>query len=130
MIIHEEKSGLTVTTIPLFTAMGQKHAALYVTSDTTSGNARNQLPIWNCSVQFQIGDPKDVGVNGFTNESLLAILIHRTKDLLEKKPCDENTLALGYIKLALECFKSRQRAVELLKETSNRSSEDLEVKLK
>lgn len=107
MIIHEEKSGLTVTTIPLFTAMGQKHAALYVTSGTTSGNARNQPPPWSGSAQFQIGDPKNVGINGFTNESLLAILIHRTKHLDSLFPSEENKHAITAMEEALKQFNLR-----------------------
>lgn len=107
MIIHEEKSGLTVTAIPLFTAMGQKHAALYVTNSITSGNARNQPPPWSGSVQFQIGDPKNVGINGFTNESLLAILIHRTKHLDSLFQSEENKHAITAMEEALKQFNLR-----------------------
>ena len=53
------------------------------------------------SVQFQMGGVADNGVNGLTNEALLAILIHRTKFLDGKFPCDENKRAIQHMEEAL-----------------------------
>jgi len=70
-----------------------------------------------CDFEFQHGPVKEVGVTGVQNEHLLAILIHRTTILNERFPCDENVLALRYMKLAINAFQSRtanriQRGVE------------------
>lgn len=53
------------------------------------------------SIQFQCGGVADNGVNGMTNEALLAILIHRTKFLDAKFPCDENRRAIQHMEEAL-----------------------------
>lgn len=53
------------------------------------------------SIQFQRGGVADNGVNGMTNEALLAILIHRTKFLDAKFPCDENRRAIQHMEEAL-----------------------------
>ena len=61
-------------------------------------------------IDFQAGNPAVNGVNGLTNELLLAILIDRTKVLDTEQPCDENKLALDYMQSALECFQERINA--------------------
>lgn len=53
------------------------------------------------TVDFQRGGVVDNGVNGVTNEALLAILIHRTKFLDGKFPCDENKRAIQHMEEAL-----------------------------
>ena len=52
-------------------------------------------------VEFQRGGVVDNGVNGLTNEALLAILIHRTKFLDSKFGCDENRRAIQHMEEAL-----------------------------
>lgn len=52
-------------------------------------------------VEFQRGGVADNGVNGMTNEALLAILIHRTKFLDSKFPCEENKRAIVNMEEAL-----------------------------
>ena len=52
-------------------------------------------------VEFQRGGVADNGVNGTTNEALLAILIHRTKFLDAKFGCDENKRAIQHMEEAL-----------------------------
>lgn len=52
-------------------------------------------------VRFQMGGVADNGVNGLTNEALLAILIHRTKLLDSKFGCDENKRAIQHMEEAL-----------------------------
>lgn len=58
-------------------------------------------------IDFQNGPIKEVGINGVQNEHLLAILIHRTKILNERFPCDENVLAIRHMKAAIKEFQSR-----------------------
>lgn len=61
----------------------------------------------NLPIQFQLGAVGEHGVNGVTNESLLAVLIHRTKILNDKFPCDENKSAITYMENALALFNKR-----------------------
>lgn len=53
------------------------------------------------AISFQRGGVAENGVNGLTNEALLAILIHRTKLLDNKFSCDENKRAIGHMEEAL-----------------------------
>lgn len=59
------------------------------------------------SIAFQNGAVKLVGVNGLTNESLLAILIHRTEKLDAAFPSEDNKAAIASMKQALESFNKR-----------------------
>ncbi len=58
-------------------------------------------------IQFQLGPVKEHGVNGITNEALLAVLIHRTNILNNNFPCDENKRAISYMENALALFNKR-----------------------
>ena len=60
-------------------------------------------------VDFQMGPVKENGVNGVTNEALLAIIIHRTKYLNEKFPCRENSIAITKMQEALHWFDHRTK---------------------
>ncbi len=63
-----------------------------------------------CKVQevcFQLGPVKDAGVNGATNEALLAVLIHRLQFLNGKFPCRENSLAITKMQEALMWLEKR-----------------------
>ncbi len=59
------------------------------------------------TVNFQNGPVRESGVNGMTNEALLAILIHRTKYLNDQFPCRENALAITKMEEALMWFEKR-----------------------
>lgn len=59
------------------------------------------------TVEFQNGAVKEHGVNGVTNEALLAILIHRTQVLNERFPCRENSIAITKMQEALMWFDKR-----------------------
>lgn len=59
------------------------------------------------NVEFQLGGVVVNGVNGITNEALLAILIHRTKFLDNKFPCDENKRAIVHMEDALANLEVR-----------------------
>lgn len=58
-------------------------------------------------IKFQRGGVAENGVNGLTNEALLAILIHRTKHLDAKFGCDENKRAIQHMEEALVNFEVR-----------------------
>lgn len=58
-------------------------------------------------VRFQQGPVPQYGVNGATNEALLAVLIHRTEHLNSQFPCEENEVALEHMRAALRSFESR-----------------------
>lgn len=60
-------------------------------------------------INFQNGPVPENGVNGLTNEALLAILIHRTKILDERFPCEENKAAIDAMAYAKETFESRTK---------------------
>lgn len=63
-----------------------------------------------CHIVFQNGGISEVGVNGISNESLLAIVADRLDKFQEGKfNCQENGKALSYIRLALEQLKFRTR---------------------
>lgn len=56
---------------------------------------------------FQRGPIKEYGINGITTETVLATLIHRTKFLNSKFPCEENESAILHLEAALNDFESR-----------------------
>lgn len=60
-------------------------------------------------VQFQLGPVKEFGVNGITNEALLAIVLHRLRLLNEKFPCRENSLAITNIEQGQMWLEQRTR---------------------
>lgn len=73
-----------------------------------------QNPTCNNQVylRFQEGDPNAVGVNGVTNEALLAVLMDRLEGF-QSGPfkCEENEEALDHLKhaMAMLAFRSEKR---------------------
>lgn len=70
---------------------------------------KDQLFSQTHCVSFQRGPVPANGVNGLTNESLLAILIHRTKFLNGQFPCEENRVAIEHMEKALQSFEDRTK---------------------
>lgn len=67
----------------------------------------------NQTIEFQNGPIKEVGVNGITNEVLLAIVIARLEGFQASKwACSANAEALVGCRHALEALESRTRARE------------------
>jgi len=66
-----------------------------------------QFPEANASLSFQNGTIPDVGINGVTNETLLATLIHRTRVLNAKFPSRQNPIAITKMEEALMWFENR-----------------------
>ena len=58
-------------------------------------------------LHFQDGPVSENGVNGLTNEALLAVLIHRTKGLNKLYPCRENSISITHMETALLWFEKR-----------------------
>ena len=66
---------------------------------------------------FQIGDPRVYGVNGVTNEALLAIMIHRLQGFQNNSStnCSENQEAINHMELAMEALYSRTHRLQAAK---------------
>lgn len=81
--------------------------ALSETEGDSIGNEEFASPDSGCII-FQNGPIKEVGVNGITHESLLAILIDRLEGF-QSGPyaCEDNALALMQLKLALRNLQAR-----------------------
>lgn len=61
------------------------------------------------NIDFQDGSVKLNGVNGLTNEALLAITINRTQYLDGLFPCKENKEAIEHMQKALDLFEQRTK---------------------
>ena len=68
-------------------------------------------------LSFQVGDPKVYGVNGVTNEALLAIMIHRLQGFQNNSStnCSENQEAINHMELAMEALHSRTHRIQASK---------------
>jgi hypothetical protein len=68
-------------------------------------------------LNFQIGDPGVYGVNGVTNEALLAIMIHRLQGFQNNSStnCSENQEAINHMELAMEALYSRTHRLQAAK---------------
>ena len=62
------------------------------------------------NLNFQNGGVKEAGVNGLTNEALLAVLVHRIGFLNKRFPCRENSLAITKLEEALHWLEARTKA--------------------
>lgn len=91
MRIHTDHNGVAVNAIFTFADGTNVEGHVY---QVITG-AKDQ------QIEFQRGGVATNGVNGLTNEALLAILIHRTKFLDGKFPCDENRRAIEHMEQAL-----------------------------
>ena len=69
---------------------------------------RHGIPATYMSILFQNGPIQEVGVNGVTHESLLAVVIHRLKCFQEGPfACKENEMALLKIQEAMHWMQQR-----------------------
>lgn len=65
-------------------------------------------PDFYCELFFQDGAIKEVGVNGITQEALLAIVIDRLRGFQSGQfACNENARALSHVKRALRQLQVR-----------------------
>lgn len=84
-----------------------------------NGNASHEYKIGigsegtDCVLEFQNGPIGEVGVNGITNEVLLAIVIDRLEGFQSSKwACEENARALSNLNLALAELEYRTKKRE------------------
>jgi hypothetical protein len=96
MRIHTDSNGLYVNSISHNSAGKDVDGQLYYVQAGTK----------TISLEFQRGST-DEGVNGITNEALLAVLIHRTQVLDSKLPCDQNKAAIAAMLEAAANFEMR-----------------------
>jgi hypothetical protein len=94
--IYKDHNGVTVTAIA-----GRTFFPSGIISNVTGHYYEVALGEDSCLIKFQYGPVPKSGVNGLTNEALLAILIHRTKFLDAKFGCDENQRAIQHMEEAL-----------------------------
>ncbi len=89
---------------------GGAHALYQVTTPLTGDLPAQPRKRIIALIQFQEGNPHEDGINGLTNEVLLAILIDRLNGFQEGPfACNENQNALRNCTLALETLHARTR---------------------
>jgi hypothetical protein len=63
-----------------------------------------------CQISFQNGPALEAGINGITQEALIAICIDRLRGFQSGDfACESNALALEHLELALGCLQQRTR---------------------
>lgn len=76
----------------------------------------------HCDIHFQEGPPAEAGLNGITNEALLAIVEDRLKGFQSGQFANrENALALTHLQAAMHCLhhRTRERAARGVEGTLN-----------
>lgn len=97
--IHTDHNGVYVNAISGMSDGTNVEGHVY---DVHAGRSTTRL-------SFQLGPIKEAGVNGITNEALLAVLNHRLKYLNTKFPCAENQRAINHLELAQQALESRTK---------------------
>jgi len=99
MKIHSDNNGVTVTAVQVLQDGTDVQGHVY------------QVAAGTCTltVEFQRGPVTESGVNGVTNEALLALVAHRLLHLNGKFPCRENALAITKVQEALHWLEARTR---------------------
>lgn len=97
--IHTDHNGVYVNAISGMADGTNVEGHVY---DIHAGRSTTRL-------SFQLGPIKEAGVNGPTNEALLAVLTHRMKVLNSKFPCAENQRAINHLELATQALESRTK---------------------
>lgn len=83
-------------------------------NNKASENAGYRRSFSRVPIVFQNGPIKEVGINGISNESLLAIVEHRLEGFQSGSySCVENAHALLNVKQALLCLHNRTLAREI-----------------
>lgn len=85
---------------------------VFATDEPGSGNAHHEYSLETREtagiIHFQNGPVNEVGINGISNESLLAIVIDRLQCFQTSKfSCRENALALTKLEEAMHWLKHR-----------------------
>lgn len=89
---------------------GANHRYTIKGPDFDYGGGVGLAPSWGVNIVFQNGPIKEVGVNGVTNEALLAIVQDRLEGFQRGKfACPENDGALQAVRKALSILDSRTK---------------------
>ena len=91
MRIYTDHNGVGVNAISRLSDGTEVEGHCY---QVLSGSAVN-------TINFQLGPVPTHGVNGATNEAIIAVLLHRLKFLDAKFACDENKRAIQHLEEAL-----------------------------
>lgn len=62
-------------------------------------------------ITFQHG-PFEGGMNGWTSEAMVKVLIHRLKLLDQRQPCEENHWTLKHLGKTLTSMNARQKRID------------------
>ncbi len=90
-----------------------KYALEWDGSEAASGYRDSETGKWRncCFIRFQNGPIKEAGINGATNEVLLAIVVDRLQSFQKGGfSCRENAIALTKIEEALHWMQHRTEA--------------------
>ena len=91
-------------------AGGANHRYVISGFDTFNNPSDPSLGFESMDIVFQNGPIQTAGVNGITQEVLLAIVIDRLRSFQAGPfPCDENAEALDYCEMALDFLKERTK---------------------
>lgn len=92
---------------------GANHRYLITGPDFNFGGGVGVAPSWGVNIDFQNGPIKEKGVNGVTNEVLLAIVQDRLEGF-QRGPfaCEENATALVAVQSALAILAARTKRRE------------------
>lgn len=80
---------------------------MFYSNKTKNYIYKNEHGVEIKKIAFQDGFYKEFGVNGVTNESMIAILIHRIRSLDDKCPSIENKKCLEFLGQALVILEHR-----------------------
>ena len=87
----------------------EKDLGVIITSDDQDGEEDR---VARQEIQFQHGTIPENGINGVTNEAVLALLAMRIRALNQKFPCRENSIAITKIEEARLWLQERTRVRE------------------
>lgn len=89
---------------------GANHKYLIKGPDFDYGGGVGVAPRWGVNLNFQNGPIKEKGVNGVTNEALLAIVQDRLEGFQRGRfACEENEAALAAVRSALAILAMRTK---------------------
>lgn len=91
------------------------HNGVYVNAISKTSDDKNveghmyqiQAGKQSTTLMFQLGGVATNGVNGLTNEALLAVLLHRINVLNRAFPCPENFKAISHLEDAMTNLEVR-----------------------
>lgn len=112
--VHSEDTGLRVFMLPIEGPEGDLVNGHYYramarpVSNTPGTEASPDVALGE--IRFQNGPIPANGVNGWTNEAVLAAVIDRTERLNARFQCEENVRAIEAMKDALQAFNERTAA--------------------